>query len=189
MRGVVRASHGDDSEALRHVETLFEAIRAEGARIVVLSVARQIDGLVAQGRRPPFDVTVGIGVARRPGVPVAPDQALEVRRLRDREDGRRRHRTAPKPYAPHDAATRRRAGSWNARCNAGDRRSPPTGRRSVENPLTLPPPDIRLTSAGWRVKATTSRRGHLDNLQVWVDSPGRPLAREEDVRCIGMEVA
>ena len=63
LTDVVRASHGDDSEALRHVERLFEVIRAEGARIVVLSLAQQIDGLVAQGRRSPFDVTVGIGRA------------------------------------------------------------------------------------------------------------------------------
>jgi hypothetical protein len=63
LTDVVRASHGDDSEALRHVRRLFEAIRAEGARISVLSLAQQIDGLVAQERRPPFDVTVGIGRA------------------------------------------------------------------------------------------------------------------------------
>jgi hypothetical protein len=56
LTDVVRASHGDDSDALRQVGRLFEAIRAEGARIVVLSLAQQIDGLVTQGRRPPFDV-------------------------------------------------------------------------------------------------------------------------------------
>jgi hypothetical protein len=86
---------------------------------------------------------------------VAPDEALKIRRLRDRKDERRPHRTAPTPCAPHDAAARRRARSRKARCSAGDRRSPRTGRRSVEDPLTLPLPDIRLASAGWRVKATT----------------------------------
>ena len=63
LTDVVRASHGDDSEAQCQVGRLFEAIRAEGPRIVVLSLAQQIDGLVAQGRRPPFDVTIGIGPA------------------------------------------------------------------------------------------------------------------------------
>src|SRR4029453_639318 len=59
-----KKSHGDDSEALRHVRRLFEAIRAEGARISVLSLSQQIDGLDAQGRRPPFDVSVGVGRGR-----------------------------------------------------------------------------------------------------------------------------
>src|SRR5262249_29667253 len=64
------------------------------------------------------------------------DEALEVRTLRDREDGTWPYRTA-KPCAPHDAAARSRARVWKARCNAGGRRSPLTRRRRMGNPLAL----------------------------------------------------
>src|SRR5262245_8663259 len=73
---------------------------------------------------------------RQPG-PAVRDEALEVRKLRDRKVGRPPPRTTPKPRAPHEPGARRCAGLWKARCNAGDRRSPPTRSRPVENPLAL----------------------------------------------------
>ena len=71
-------------------------------------------------------------------VSAAPDEALAVRKLRDRKDGRRPPRTAPNPCAPHEAVARTCAGSWTARCNASGRQFLPTGRKRVEHPLRLP---------------------------------------------------
>src|SRR5262249_35850332 len=71
-------------------------------------------------------------------VSAAPDEALGVRKLRDRKDGRRPPRTAPNPCAPHEAVARTCAGSWTARCNASGRQFLPTGRKRVEHPLRLP---------------------------------------------------
>src|SRR5262249_44357310 len=78
--------------------------------------------------------------------PPVRDEALEVRKLRDRKVGRPPQRIAPKPCAPHEPAARRGAALWKARCNAGDRRSPPTRRRRVENPLALSGKPDRMSS-------------------------------------------
>ena len=96
------------------------------------------------------DDTGGRNLSGSEWVPTVSDKALEVRRLRDRKDGRRAHRTVLKPCALREAAARRCAGSGEARCDAGNRRSPPTRRKYVEKPLMLPLPDMRLTSVDWR---------------------------------------
>ena len=59
---------GDDSRARRLGESLFALLRRDAGRIVILTLAEQIDGLVACGQHAPFAATVGIGSA---GVRVA----------------------------------------------------------------------------------------------------------------------
>src|ERR1700758_4789134 len=59
---------GDQSRARGLGEALFARLRRDAERIVILTVAEQIDGLVARGEHAPFAVTVGIG---RAGVRVA----------------------------------------------------------------------------------------------------------------------
>ena len=92
-------------------------------------------------------------------VSASPDEALEVRRLRDRKDGRRLQRTALKLCALHEATARTCAGSRKARYGAGCRRSPPTGRKRAENPLSLPSKD-QINEPG-RACQSIDREGEL----------------------------
>src|SRR5262245_8714610 len=101
-------------------------------------------------------------------VSASPDEALEVRRLRDRKDGRRLQRTALKPCALHEATARTCAGSRKARYGAGCRRSPPTGRKRAENPLSLPSKD-QINEPG-RACQSIDREGELTR-------PGRGLSQ------------
>ena len=61
-------ARGDDSPARRLGQALFGRLRRDSERVVILTVAEQIDGLVARGEHAPFAATVGIG---RAGVKVA----------------------------------------------------------------------------------------------------------------------
>jgi hypothetical protein len=57
-----------DSQARRIGQSLFTLLRRDSPRIVILTLAEQIDGLVARGAHAPFDTAIGIGGA---GVRVA----------------------------------------------------------------------------------------------------------------------
>ena len=59
---------GADSRAHRLGQSLFSLLRRDAGRIVMLTLAEQIDGLVARGPHAPFAVAIGIG---RAGVRVA----------------------------------------------------------------------------------------------------------------------
>lgn len=61
-------ARGDDSRARRLGQALFGWLRRDAERVVILTVAEQIDGLIARGEHAPFAATVGIG---RAGVRVA----------------------------------------------------------------------------------------------------------------------
>ena len=65
---------GDDARARELGQALFARLRRDRGRIVILTLAGQIDGLVARGGHAPFVATVGIG---RAGVRVA--EALHAR--------------------------------------------------------------------------------------------------------------
>jgi len=59
----VRARHQTDSEARRLMDALFDLLRRDGERVVVLTERQQIDALVARGPHAPFALTLGIGHA------------------------------------------------------------------------------------------------------------------------------
>lgn len=56
-------AHGESSAAWRLGQALFGLLRREPDRVVVLTLARQLDALIARGRHAPFEVTVGLGAA------------------------------------------------------------------------------------------------------------------------------
>jgi len=62
------AALGSDSRARRIGQSLFTLRRRDSPRIVILTLAEQIDGLVARGAHAPFARAIGIG---RAGVRVA----------------------------------------------------------------------------------------------------------------------
>ena len=62
------AALGSDSRARRMGQSLFTLLRRDSPRIVILTLAEQIDGLVARGAHEPFATAIGIGGA---GVRVA----------------------------------------------------------------------------------------------------------------------
>jgi pyrimidine operon attenuation protein/uracil phosphoribosyltransferase len=59
---------GEQSRARRLGDALFGMLRRDPDRIVILTLAEQIDGLIARGQHAPFAATIGIGGA---GVRVA----------------------------------------------------------------------------------------------------------------------
>jgi adenine/guanine phosphoribosyltransferase-like PRPP-binding protein len=61
-------ARGDSSPSWRLGQALFALLRRNAGRIVVLTLAEQLEGLVARGDHAPFAATVGIG---RAGVRVA----------------------------------------------------------------------------------------------------------------------
>lgn len=58
----VARRHGGDSEPARLARELLHLVRAD-AHVVVLTLAEQLDALVASGAHVPFDLAVGIGTA------------------------------------------------------------------------------------------------------------------------------
>lgn len=58
----VQRVHGEDSEAYDLTRQLFDVVRRE-SHVVVLTLAEQIEQLIAHGAHTPFDVTIGIGRA------------------------------------------------------------------------------------------------------------------------------
>jgi len=58
----VTLAHGAGSEAARLTRELFDLLRAD-SRVVVLTLAEQLDGVIARGSHRPFALAVGIGAA------------------------------------------------------------------------------------------------------------------------------
>jgi hypothetical protein len=58
----VTAAHGADSDAARLTTALFDLLRADG-RVVVLTLAEQIDGVIADAHHEPFGLTIASGAA------------------------------------------------------------------------------------------------------------------------------
>ena len=56
-------AHGKPSAACQLGEALFALLRRQPERVVVLTLAEQLDALIARGDHTPFAVTVGIGRA------------------------------------------------------------------------------------------------------------------------------
>jgi pyrimidine operon attenuation protein/uracil phosphoribosyltransferase len=56
-------ARGEDSPAWRLGQTLLAALRRNPRRIVILTVAEQLDALIARGDHAPFSHTIGIGRA------------------------------------------------------------------------------------------------------------------------------
>src|SRR5688572_9910822 len=56
-------ARGEGSPAWRLGQTLLAALRRDAGRIVVLTVAEQLDALIARGAHTPFPHTIGIGRA------------------------------------------------------------------------------------------------------------------------------
>lgn len=59
----IRDVHGVDSKAYRLTESLFDLLRRDAERVVILRVDEQIDLLVSTGDHVPFDMAIGIGKA------------------------------------------------------------------------------------------------------------------------------
>ncbi len=113
----VRDRHGQGSPALALVEALLAAVRRDAERVVVLTVAEQIEGLVARGPHAPFALTIGIGRAgervagqlhaRTGWFPVV--RRVDVTREEDGRGGYRLVSTAPTPLAAQLAGVERAA--------------------------------------------------------------------------------
>lgn len=56
-------AYGESSAAWRLGQALFDLLRREPERVVVLTLARQLDALIAHGQHEPFATTVGLGAA------------------------------------------------------------------------------------------------------------------------------
>jgi hypothetical protein len=56
-------AHGEASTAWRLGQALFALLRREPGRVVLLTLAEQLDALIARGAPAPFAVTLGIGAA------------------------------------------------------------------------------------------------------------------------------
>jgi hypothetical protein len=56
-------AHGDTSPAYQLGQALFGCLRREPERVVVLTLAEQLDALIAHGDHAPFAIAVGIGRA------------------------------------------------------------------------------------------------------------------------------
>jgi hypothetical protein len=56
-------AHGERSRACQLGQRLLATLRRPGSRVVVLTLAEQLDALVAHGEHPPFAHTIGIGRA------------------------------------------------------------------------------------------------------------------------------
>ena len=56
-------AHGEASTAWRLGQTLFALLRREPGRVVLLTLAEQLDALIARGAPAPFAVTLGVGAA------------------------------------------------------------------------------------------------------------------------------
>jgi hypothetical protein len=91
----IRARHGAASPAAALTDRLLALVRQDGDRVVVLTLAEQLDALIAQGTHPPFALTFGIGRAgervaqqvhaRTGWFPVV--QRLDLTRVEDGRDG------------------------------------------------------------------------------------------------------
>ena len=57
------AAHGETSRARRLGQQLLATLRRDAGRVVVLTLAEQLDALVARGDHPRFTATIGIGRA------------------------------------------------------------------------------------------------------------------------------
>jgi hypothetical protein len=63
LTAAVRASHGAGSVAAALVGALLDLARRDAARVTVLGLEEQIEGLVARGPHAPFALALGIGAA------------------------------------------------------------------------------------------------------------------------------
>jgi hypothetical protein len=61
-------ARGEDSRSRRLGQALFALLRRDAGRVVILTLAQQLEGLVARGEHAPFAIAVGLG---RAGVRVA----------------------------------------------------------------------------------------------------------------------
>jgi hypothetical protein len=59
----VRAAAGTDSEVARLIDALFDLLRRDGERVVILTERQQLDALMARGPFPPFSLALGLGRA------------------------------------------------------------------------------------------------------------------------------
>jgi hypothetical protein len=59
----IRAQHGAASPAAALVDELLTLVRRDGHRVVVLTLAEQLEALIARGPHAPFALTCGIGRA------------------------------------------------------------------------------------------------------------------------------
>jgi hypothetical protein len=59
----IRTRHGASSPAAALVDELLALVRRDGSRVVVLTLAEQLEALIARGTHAPFALTCGIGRA------------------------------------------------------------------------------------------------------------------------------
>jgi hypothetical protein len=103
---------GGASRAAALTRSLFELLAGDGERVSIITMAQQVERVIAEGRHVPFDLTLGIARAGERAAEALHAQAgwfprvrrLELTREEDGHGGYRLVSTAPAPLAAQLAA-------------------------------------------------------------------------------------